>query len=444
MARDLIPSDATLKAALRKARQQELDQAPIAPRQMSDGDGLYLLLVVKGRVSPAWRFDYSLGTRKTLSLGTYPDTTLASARQKAQAAREMVAAGNDPSQARKRARKAQEQAKEAAARADRGLPPVGSFEAVARELAEAKRGSEWSEAYADRWLRCLELDIFPALGSNPLATVTAPMVLAELRKVEGRGARETAHSLRQYVGQVCKYGIATGRAERNVAADLHGALAKVLVQHAAAATTPEAAGDLLRAIEGYQGHPVTRAALRLSAYLFQRPGNMRTMRWADVDLDAATWTIPSADMKRSIEGKRAGRPHIVPLPDQAVALLADLKPLTGHLVYVFPSLHGAGQPMSENTVNVALRRLGYDNTQATAHGFRAMARTLMVERLDIDPEIVEAQLAHAKRGPLGAAYDRASYVAQRREAMQKYADYLDRLAHPSTKVTPISRGHASR
>jgi integrase len=262
-----------------------------------------------------------------------------------------------------------------------------------------------------------------------LADVTAPLLLKTLRRVESRGVRETVHSIQQACGQVFRYGIATGRAERNPAADLRGALKPVMVQHMAAVTDPDAVGDLMRAIHDYQGHPLTRAALALSAMLFQRPGNVRAMQWAALELTGKepAWRIPAAEMKLSRYQKNNGRPHIVPLPRQAVALLKELHPLSGHGIYVFPSLLGGTRPMSENTVNTALRRLGFDKETMTAHGFRAMARTLMVERLGIDEGVVEAQLAHGKSGPLGAAYDRAEFIAQRRKAVQQWANYLEQL-----------------
>jgi integrase len=314
---------------------------------------------------------------------------------------------------------------------------VDSFEVIAREFHEARR-SEWSEAHARRWLERLEKDIFPYLGKLTLPQVTAPVLLQSLRRVEARGVRETVHSLQQACGQVFRYGIATGRAERNPAADLRGALKPVLVKNMAAVTEPAAVGALLQAIADYQGSPLTRAALQLSALLFQRPGNVRAMRWAALDLDsqAPAWTIPAAEMKRSRYEKQNGRPHVVPLARQAVQVLRELQPLSGYGTFVFPSVLGDARPMSENTVNTALRRLGYDKDTATAHGFRAMARTLLVEQLNVHPDVVEVQLAHGKSGPLGAAYDRAEFMLQRRSIMQQWADYLDTLR---TQAAPRRR-----
>lgn len=231
-----------------------------------------------------------------------------------------------------------------------------------------------------------------------------------LRRVESRGVRETVHSIHQSCGQVFRYGIATGRCRHNPAPDLRGALQPVLVKHQAAILEPGQAGELMRAIHEYLGAPTTRVALLLSALLFQRPGNIRAMEWAELDLEQSMWTIPAAKMKRAWHGKVNGRPHLVPLPPQAMALLRELQPLTGDGRYVFPGLQSHDRPMSENTVNVALRRLGYDKETATAHGFRAMARTLMVERLGMDPEVIEAQLAHGKSGTRQSGY-RANVIA---------------------------------
>ena len=267
----------------------------------------------------------------------------------------------------------------------------------------------------------------------PLPEITAPVLLQSLRRVEARGVRETVHSLQQSCGQVFRYGIATGRGEHNPAGDLRGALKPVLVKNMAAVTEPKAVGTLMWAIENYEGSPLTRIALKLSAMLFQRPGNVRAMQWSALELDgtAPMWTIPAVEMKRSRYEKQNGRPHFVPLARQAVAVLRELQPLSGHGKYVFPSILGGARPMSENTVNTALRRLGYDRDTATAHGFRAMARTLLVETLDVNPDVIEAQLAHGKSGPLGAAYDRAQFMNQRRVMMQQWADYLDVLRHDS-------------
>jgi integrase len=383
--------------------------------RLYDGRGLYL------EVAPAggkwWRFKYRFGAKeKLLSLGTYPEVSLRKARERRDDARSLVQSGVDPSVARKAAKSA-------------GVGrTANSFEVVAREFHETKE-SQWSEAHSKRWLERLRKDVFPYLGDRLMSEIGAPELLETLRRIEARGVRETVHSIQQACGQVFRYGIATGRCERNPASDLSGALKPVLVKNMAAVTEPAAVGDLLRAIEEYQGGPLTRGALKLSALLFQRPGNVRAMKWKALDLESSAplWTIPASEMKRSRYEKQNGRPHLVPLSMQAVNALRELHPLTGHGAYVFPSILGGGRPMSENTVNTALRRMGYDKDTATAHGFRAMARTLLVERLNVSPEVVEAQLAHGKSGPLGSAYDRAEFMAQRRTMMQQWANYLDAL-----------------
>lgn len=379
----------------------------------SDGGGMYLLVKAAGRY---WRMDYRFaGARKTMALGTYPEVSLAKARKRRDEYRELLAEGIDPGAAKKARKLAT-----AAAAAD-------TFEAVAREF-HALQGGGWSPKYAARWIERMEKDLFPHVGRLPLAGITAPMLLEVLRKVEKRGAGETAHTLRQTAGQVFRYGIQTGRCERSPVGDLHGALRPLVVKHMAAVLEPTKAGELLRAIYGYTGQPMTRAALQLSALLFQRPGNIRQMEWAWIDLDGAMLTIPAESMKRRVHQKINGRPHLVPLAPQAVATLCELHPLTGHGRYVFPSLRTGERPMSDNTVNAALRRMGFSSEEMTAHGFRATARTLMIERLPgIHADVIEAQLAHGKSGPLGAAYDRAEYMEQRRKMMKEWADYLDRL-----------------
>ena len=399
------------------------------PIRMFDGRGLYIEIAPSGGKWWRWKYRFD-GREKLLSMGTYPDVTLKGARERRDEARALLQSGVDPGAARK------------AAKASRSAAGVNCFETVAREFHGIKC-EEWSEAHAKRWLERLEKDVFPWVGSLQLPDVTAPVLLATLRRVEARGVRETVHSIQQACGQIFRHGIVTGRCERNPAADLRGALKPVLVKNMAAVTEPSAVGDLMRAIDGYKGSALTRGALVLSALLFQRPGNVRAMRWATVVLegDAPTWTIPAAEMKRSRYQKENGRPHVVPLAPQAVVALRELQPLTSHRGYVFPSMLGGARPMSENTVNTALRRLGYDSDTATAHGFRAMARTVMVERLGVNPEVIEAQLAHGKSGPLGAAYDRSEFMDQRRKLMVQWADYLDML-RASADTTSVAKRSA--
>ena len=390
----------------------------------TDGGGMYLLVKAAGRY---WRMDYThADKRKTLALGVYPEVSLAKARQRRANARELLAEGLDPGAAKR----AQKLATRVAA--------ANTFEAVAREF-HVTQATGWSPRYAARWIERMEKDLFPYIGKLTLPAITAPVLLDALRKVEKRGANETAHTLRQTAGQVFRYGVQTGRCERSPVTDLHGALKPIVVKHMAAVLEPAKAGELLRAIDGYTGQPMTRAALALSALLFQRPGNIRQMEWAWIDLDKAMLTIPSQDMKRRLAQKLNGRPHFAPLAPQAIAVLKELQPLTGHGRFVFPSLRTGERAMSDNTINAALRRMGFPSDEMSAHGFRAMARTLMIERIHgISADVIEAQLAHGKSGPLGAAYDRAEFMEQRRRMMGEWADYLDRLRR-GADVVPIGR-----
>lgn len=382
--------------------------------RLNDGAGLYLEISPAGSRRWFWRF-FPDGKDDRLALGAYPELGLKAARVARDEARKLHKAGTHP----RLARRAERMAKSASGAA--------SFEAVAREFHATQR-SGWSDTYAAKWLRLMERDLFPWLGALPLRDVSAPVLLSALRRVEARGAQDTAHALRQYAGQVYRLGIATGRCDRNPAADLRDGLKPLQVRHMGAVLDPVKAGGLMRDLHGYAGQPVTRAALLLSALTFQRPGNIRAMEWAEVDTDKALWTIPAPKMKRTVHGKVNGRPHLVPLAPQTLAVLEELRPLTGHGRYVFPSLLTGEECMSENTVRAALRRMGYSNDEMTAHGFRAMARTLIAENLPgIPADVVEAQLAHGKTGPLGMAYDRAEYMAQRRHLMTAWADYLDKL-----------------
>lgn len=382
--------------------------------RLSDGGGLYLEVSPAGSKRWFWKF-YPDGKESRLSLGNYPVVGLKAARLARDEAKKARLAGINPVQARKLDK----------LRSD--ADSENSFEAVAREFFTTKR-SAWSARYAARWIERMQKDLFPHLGSLPLTAITAPLLLQVLRKVEKRGALETAHTLRQTAGQVFRYGVQTGRCERSPAIDLHGALKPITVKHMAAVLEPHKAGELMRAIDGYKGQPMTRIALLLSALLFQRPANIRQMEWQWVDFKKVLITIPSAQMKRRLDQKINGRPHLVPLAPQAVVALKDIHPLTGHRRFVFPSMRTEDRPMSDNTVNAALRRMGFAKDEMSAHGFRAMARTLIVERIPgISPDVIEAQLAHGKSGPLGMAYDRAEFMAQRRRMMLAWADYLDEV-----------------
>lgn len=381
--------------------------------RFADSGGLYL--EVSGTGSKRWFWKYRFDTKeKRLALGGYPAVKLKQARADRDKARVLQRHGTDPSQQRQ------------LDRATSRTSAANTYEKVAREFHQVK-AREWSEAHGTKWLRLQESNLFPWIGSLPLADITAPLLLDTLRKVEGRGKNETARSLRQYAGVVFRYGVATGRCAHDPAHALRGALQSVIVKHMAAVLEPSQAGGLLRAIDNYSGQPTTREALVLSALLFQRPGNIRQMEWTWVDWGNAMLTIPAASMKRTKLGKINGKPHLVPLAPQAIACLRRVQPLTGHGRYVFPSMLTGERPMSDNTVNTALRRMGFTNSEMTAHGFRAMARTIMGEHLDVDSETIEAQLAHGKAGPLGTAYDRTTYMAQRRAMMNTWADYLDKL-----------------
>jgi integrase len=422
-------SDKAIRSALKKAAESG------QPGTINDGGGLTLIARPDG--AGWWRLRYWLASRENrLSLGTYPAVTLAEARKRRDDARTLIAAGGDPSEARKADKIAQAARVEANRLAAEGLPGPGTFEHVARDWLATKHEPEVSEGHAERTRIRFEQDAFPWLGRCPIAEIEAPELLACLRRVTARGAIETAHRLKDACGQVFRYGIAIGACTRNPAADLRDALPPVPARHLAAIVDPKHAAELLRAMGEYAGHPVTRAALALSALLFLRPGELRQLEWAWVDLDGAMLTIPAALMKRRKDQKAIGAPHSVPLAPQAVALFKELQPLTGHGRFVFPSLLTGERPMSENTVNTALRRMGFDRQTATAHGFRAMARTMAAERLGIAPEVIEAQLAHAVSDSLGRAYNRTTFLHQRRELMVKWADYLDRLRE-GARVMPF-------
>ena len=413
-------NDKAIRAALKRAADTGNSE------RLADGGGLRLDCQPTG--AGWWRLRYRFGGKEgMLSLGVYPDVPLSLARQRRDEARALVAAGTDPSAARKADKVAQAAEAAVTRMADAGLPAPGTFEAVAREWLVTVHEAKVSAGHAERTRIRFEQDAFPWIGRRPISEIEAPELLATLRRVTARGAIETAHRLKDACGQVFRYGTATGACTRNPAADLRDALPPVPTRHLAAIVEPAKAAELLRAMGDYAGHPVTRAALALSALLFLRPGELRQMEWAWVDLDGAQVTIPAALMKRRRDEKVNGAPHLVPLAPQAVVILRDLHPLTGAGRFVFPSLQTKDRPMSENTVNVALRRMGFDRQTATAHGFRAMARTMAAERLGIAPEVIEAQLAHAVGDALGRAYNRTTFADQRRELMTKWADYLDRL-----------------
>lgn len=384
------------------------------PFRLYDERGLYLEVRPQG--GKWWRFKYSFeGKAKLLSLGTYPDTGLKAVREKRDQARRLVAQGVDPSAVRK------------AEKASRTEGVVDSFEAVAREWHAEIHVEKVSAGHAARTLIRFEQDVFPWLGGLSIGAIKAPHLLQTVRRIEARGAIETAHRALQACGQVFRYAIATGRAERDPTPDLRGALKPVLVQHMPAITDPKRVGELLRAIGSYKGMPITRAALRLAPLVFVRPGELRKAEWAEFDLDAAEWRIPAARMKRTKQEKLSGAAHVVPLSRQALATLREMQPVTGHGRYLFPSPRTRDRPMSDNGVLSALRRMGFPSDEMTGHGFRAMARTLLAERLNVDEAVIEAQLAHAVKDSLGRAYNRTEFLEQRRKMLQMWADYLDKL-----------------
>lgn len=354
-----------------------------------------------------------------MALGSYPAVSLAEARRARDGARIQKAEGKNPIQARKTERL-------------KATNPGGdSFKIVALEWF-AKQVKLWSEAHAKRALRQLERDIFPWLGARRLREIEPVELLATLRKIEERGAIETADRGLMLCRQIWRYGIATGRVDRDVTDGLKDALSPYRGTHFAAITDPDAFGTLLRAIEAYKGGPVVRAALKLAPMLFQRPGELRAAAWTEMDLDGGLWTIPAARMKRSKDGKEHGDAHLVPLSTQAVQILRDLHVHTGHGALVFPGGRDHTRPVSENSVRTALISMGYTSELQTWHGFRATARTMLAERLDCDPLVIEAQLAHAVKDANGRAYNRTQYLQHRRLMMQRWSDYLDELKaqHP--------------
>jgi integrase len=385
--------------------------------KLSDGHGLHLLVTPTG--GKLWRFQYRYaGKQKLLSLGAYPSISLADARQRREDARKLIANGVDPSEVRK--------AQKAATVAD----SENSFEVVAREW-HSKYSDTWSSCHAETTIGRLQLDVFPFMGERPINEIKAPELLAMLRRIESRGALETAHRVRTICGQVFRYAVATGRAEGDPAADLKGALPPYKKSHLAAVTDPKEVAPLLRSIDSYQGSFVVKCALQFAPLVFVRPGELRQAEWAEIDLDAAEWNIPAARMKMKVA-------HFVPLSTQAVAILRELHELTGRGRYLFPCHRSFVRPMSNNAINAALRRMGFDKDEMTGHGFRAMARTILDEVLQIRPDFIEHQLAHAVRDPNGRAYNRTAHLAERRKMMQLWADYLDGLKS-GAQVIPLRR-----
>jgi integrase len=382
--------------------------------RFTDSGGLYLEVAPNG--SRRWFWKYSKdGKESRLALGSYPAVSLAVARKSRDAARMQKDGGIDPVQARKLVK-----LRATVAESD-------TFRAVAEEWF-GKHKVRWSNHYAIRELRNLQKDLFPYLGERRLADVEPVELLAVLRRVEDRGALDVAHRVLTTARAVWRYGVATGRVPRDATADLKGALTPHKGRHFAAIIDPKAFGALIRTVRIYQGGPVVRAALQLAPMLFPRPGELRGMAWAELDLDAGLWTVPSARMKRSVENKRDGDPHTVPLPRQAVVILRDLHPLSGRGTLVFPGERDHDRPISDNTLRAALATLGYGPERQSVHGFRASARTMLAEVLDFDPLVIEAQLAHTVKDANGRAYNRTQFLQRRIPMMQAWADFLDRMA----------------
>lgn len=383
--------------------------------RLTDANGLYLEISPAGSKRWFWK-TYSDGKESRMALGSYPAVPLTAARKSRDTARLQKSNGVDPIQFRKIEKL-------------KSLTPVDStFKATALEWYAMKLES-WSSHYAIREKRNLEKDLFPFLGARNIGDVEPIELLAVVRRVEERGALDVAHRVLTTAGQVWRYAVATARAKRDITTDIRGALKPHHGKHFAAITNPKMLGELIRVIRGYQGGPIVRAALQLAPMLFQRPGELRAAAWAEFDLDAAMWTIPAARMKRSVDGKRNGDPHTVPLPAQAVEILRKLQPITGHSALCFYGERSHDRPISDNTLRAALLTLGYGPDKQSVHGFRATARTLLAEELGVDPLIIEAQLAHAVKDANGRAYNRTKYLKQRTAMMQQWADYLDRLAH---------------
>jgi integrase len=373
--------------------------------RLFDGRGLYLEIAPTG--SRWWRFKYRFaGKEKRISLGVYPDVGLKKARDRRDEMRKLVADGIDPSAARKQEKLMALDAAE------------NTFEAVAREWFE-KHSANWEASYSVKLLARLEANVFPWLGDRPIRDIKPPELLSVLRRVESRGVLETAHRLMNYCGNIYRYAVATGRAERDISSDLRGALPPSTPQHHASVTDPEGVAALLRAIDGYRGSNVTRYALQLAPLVFVRPGELRKAEWNEVDFEAGEWRIPAERMKMKTK-------HIVPLSSQAVAILRTLQPLTGKGHYVFPGARSRERCMSENTVNGALRRLGWSGSEMTGHGFRSMASTLLNEQ-GWNRDAIERQLAHTERNSIRAAYNYAEHLPERRRMMQAWSDYLDGL-----------------
>jgi integrase len=384
-------------------------------KRMYDTGGLSLEVAPAG--GKGWRLKYRFaGKEKRLALGVYPDISLQAARKRRDEARSLLANDLDPSENKR------------AQRATRRQSAGNSFEVIAREWFE-KFSTTWASGHSERILSRLKRDVFPWIGNEPITELTAPKLLSVVQRIEERGALETAHRTLGTCGKVFRYAVATGRAERDPSGDLRGALPPIRGKHFAAVTDPDEVGPLLRKLDGYEGTLVVRCALRLAPLVFVRPGELRRARWADVDIQSADWRFTVTKTETE---------HIVPLSKQAVEILGEVEPLTGRGEYVFPSARGRNRPMSSVALLAAMRSMEIPKETMSGHGFRAMARTILDEVLHVRPDFIEHQLAHAVRDPNGRAYNRTAHLAERREMMQQWADYLDELKAGGT-VIPTNR-----
>lgn len=383
------------------------------PKRMSDGGGLFLEIRPNG--AKYWRMAYRFaGKQKLLALGVYPHVSAHDAREGARLAREHLTAGRDPAQARKHSKET--------------VCCDGTFQGVAVEWLE-KFKHEWTESHYKGISGRLKRELFPWLGARRVNEITAPELLSCLRRIEARGHLENAHRALTNAGQVFMYAIATGRAERNPATDLRGAIPRPSVKHMASILDPEQVGILMLAIDRYSGSPITRCALQLTTLVFLRSKEIRYAEWSEIDFERQEWRIPLAKMKGRKRDKTASPTayHLVPLASQTIGVLQEVHALTGSGRYLFPGLRTASKPISDATLTNALRRMGYSQDDLHVHGFRAMARTLIRQELGFDEEPIERQLGHAVKGALGAAYNRADFVQERKRMMQAWADYLDQL-----------------
>lgn len=384
-------------------------------QKLSDGRGMFLEISPTG--NKWWRYKYRIdGKEKKLALGVYPEVTLKEAREKLSKARKLVSEGIDPIQ------------NKLALKNSRIEESKNTFEVIAREW-HSRNIEKWTPKHGSTILKRLEQNIFPTLGKAPISKILPQHLLETLSKVENRGAIDTAHRILQYCTKICRYAILTNRLEQDFTIGVKEVLKPHQKKHLAAITDPEKISGLLESINNYSGYPITKLALKLLPLVFVRPGELKNAEWSEIDLSKAEWNIPAERMKMR-------QPHLVPLSKQALLILKEAKLMTSHSKYVFPSITSSKRPISDNTLNLALRRMDYTKEEMTAHGFRAMARTLLDEELKFRPDIIEHQLAHAVKDPNGRAYNRTKHLDERIKMMQDWADYLDRLKF-KTKVIKL-------